>query len=242
LAIKPRDNETFYREVDEELRKEQLGNFWKRYGVLAIGAVVLLLGAIGGYLWWQNRQAEQAGERGEALIAVFDDVQAGKAKEAAAKLDPIIEEGGPGYRAAALLTKADIALQQGNAQAAVATFKQVAEDGEIAQPYRDLALIRQTTAEYDRLPPAEVVRRLQPLAQPGSPWFGSAGELVALAHLKQKQPQRAAPIFAALAKDETLPSSIRSRALQMAGALGVDAVTDAAGAPKGAAATKEVTQ
>jgi hypothetical protein len=84
-----------------------------------------------------------------------------------------------------------------------------------------------------------VITRLQPLAVAGSPWFGSAGELVALAHLKANQPARAAPIFAALAKDEKLPSSIRSRALQMAGALGIDATTDAAGAKAGAAATKE---
>lgn len=242
MAIKPRENETFYREVDEELRKEQLKSLWQRYGLLAIGAVILLLAAIGGYIWWQNRQQEQAGERAEALIAVFDQVQAGKAKEALPKLEPIAQEGDPGYRAAALLTKADIAVQQGNNQAAVAAFRQVAEEEDLAQPYRQLALIRQTTVEFDRIPPAEVIRRLQPLAQAGNPWFGSAGELVALAYLKQKQPQRAAPIFAALAKDETLPSSIRTRAVQMASALGADTASDAAGAGKSAAAAKEVTQ
>lgn len=242
MAIKPRDNETFYREVDEELRKEQLSNFWKRYGILVIGAVVLLLAAIGGTIWWQHRQEVEAGARAEVLTAAFDDIQRGKAKEAAPKLDEIAQEGGPGYRAAALLTKADVALQEGNPQAAVAAYKQVAEQNDIAEPYRQLALIRQTTVEFDRLTPAEVIRRLEPLAQAGKPWFGSAGELVALAYLKQKQPQRAAPIFAALAKDESLPPSLRSRALQMAGALGVDATSDAAGAPKGAAATKEVTQ
>jgi hypothetical protein len=80
---------------------------------------------------------------------------------------------------------------------------------------------------------------LGPLAVAGNPWFGSAGELVALAHLKNNQPARAAPIFAAMAKDQKLPQSIRSRALQMAGALGIDAVTEAEGAPSGAAATKE---
>ncbi len=242
MAIKPADNETFYREVDEELRKEQMSGLWKRYGGLAIGALVLLLAALGGFIWWQNRQAEKAGERGEALIAVFDDVQAGKAKAAAPRLDPIAAEGGPGYRAAALLTKADIAIQEGNSQAAAATFKSVADDEDIAQPYRHLALIRQTAVEFDRIPPAQVIQRLGPLAQAGNPWFGSAGEMVALAHLKQKQPARAAPIFAALAKDESLPSSLRSRAMQMASALGMDAGVDAAGALKGAAATKEVTQ
>ncbi len=242
MAIKPRDNETFYREVDEELRKEQLGGLWKRYGVLAIAALILLLAAIGGYIWWQNRQQAEAGERGQALIAAFDDVQARRLKEAPKQLDTIAAEGSPGYRAAALITKADVAIQENNLKAAAQNFKTVADDGDMAAPYRQLALVRQTAVEFDTLPPAEVIRRLQPLAQPGSPWFGSAGEMVALAHLKQKQPARAAPIFAALAKDQNLPASIRSRAVQMASALGMDAVTDAGGAAKGGPATKEVTQ
>nr|WP_295373923.1 tetratricopeptide repeat protein [uncultured Sphingosinicella sp.] len=242
MAIKPRENETFYREVDEELRKEQLGSLWKRYGVLAIIALVLLLAAIGGYIWWQNRQQAEAGERGQALIAAFDDVQARRLKDVPKQLDSIAAEGSPGYRAAALLTKADVALQENNLKAAAQNFKTVADDAEMAEPYRQLALVRQTAVEFDTLPSAEVIRRLQPLAQAGSPWFGSAGEMVALAHLKQKQPARAAPIFAALAKDQTLPASIRSRAVQMASALGVDAVTDAGGAAKGGPATKEVTQ
>jgi hypothetical protein len=239
LAIKPADNETFYREVDEELRKEQLTGVWKRYGALIIGGVLLFLIALGGFLWWQQRQQEQAGAKGEALIAAFEDVQAGRSKAALPKLDQLASEGAPGHQAAALLTKADAAVQDGNLPAAAAGFKAVADSGEIAEPYRQLALIRQTTVEFDRIQPAEVIRRLEPLAVAGGPWFGSAGELVALAHLKANQPQRAAPIFAAIAKDEKIPQSIRSRALQMAGALGIDAVKEAGGAGSGAAAAKE---
>ena len=239
MAIKPRDNESFYREVDEELRKEQLTNVWKRYGILIAGAALLLLLAIGGYLWWQQRQQEQAGERGERLVAAFDDVQAGRSKAAIPKLDQLAAEDSDGIRAAALLTKADLAIQDGNLPAAAAAFKSVADNQEFAEPYRQLALIRQTTIEFDRIAPAEVLRRLSPLAVAGGPWFGSAGELVAIAHMKQGQAGRAAPIFAALAKDENLPSSIRSRAVQMAGSLGVDAVVESDVAGAGAAATKE---
>jgi hypothetical protein len=235
LAIKPAENETFYREVDEELRRDQLQSFWNRYGLLVIGAVVLLLAAIGGAIWWKNRQAEQAGERGEQLAAVFDEVQAGRTKAALPKLDGLAADAGPGYKAAALLTKADIAVQNNDLKGATATFRQVAADEKLAEPYRQLALVRQTALEFDALPPADVIRRLDALAKPGNPWFGSAGEMVALAHLKSNRPQQAAPIFAALARDESLPSSIRSRAVQMAGALGVDAVSE----PAGAAATKE---
>jgi hypothetical protein len=90
-----------------------------------------------------------------------------------------------------------------------------------------------------------IIQRLGAYARPGHPWFGSAGEMVAIAHLRQQQPQRAAPIFSAIARDETVPPSIRSRAVQMAGALGVDAVqqTPATGGggtapPQGQAARK----
>jgi hypothetical protein len=238
LAITPTDrNETFYREVDEELRKEQLQTFWQRYGLLLIGAVVLLLAAIGGAIWWQNRQIVKSGERGEQLASAFEDIQAGRTKAAIPKLDALATES-EGYKAAALLTKADIAIQNNDLKGAAAIFGQVAGDEELAEPYRQLALIRQTALEFDTLQPAEVIRRLQPLAAPGLPWFGSAGELVALAHLKANRPQQAAPIFAALARDQRLPSSIRSRAVQMAGALGVDAVSDPAGSP----AAREVTK
>ena len=239
MAITPRDNETFYREVDEELRKEQLTNVWKRYGLLIAGGVLLFLVAIAGYLWWQQRQQAEAGERGERLVAAFDDVQAGRSKVANPKLDQLAAEDADGIRAAALITKADLAIQDGNLPAAAAAFKSVAENQEFAEPYRQLALIRQTSIEFDRLAPAEVIRRLQPLAVAGGPWFGSAGELVAIAHMKQGQAARAAPIFAAMAKDEKLPSSIRSRAVQMAGSLGVDAVVEADVAGARAAATKE---
>ncbi len=125
MAIKPRDNETFYREVDEELRKEQLSSLWKRYGILAIAALVLLLAGIGGAIWWRNHQQAKAGERGEALIAAFDDVQARRLKEVPKQLDTVATEGSSGYRAAALLTKADVAIQQNDLKAAAAYAAEV---------------------------------------------------------------------------------------------------------------------
>ncbi len=228
MAIKPANNETFYREVDEELRRDQMAGFWKRYGRWLIAGVVLFLAAIAGFLYWQQQKEVKAGEQGEALVAAFEDAQARKTKEATAKLDPLIEEGTPGYRAAALVTKADMAIEAGNDAAAAAAFGQIAGDEDLPEAYRNMALIRQTTIEYDRLPPAAVVQRLGGLAKPGNPWFGSAGELVAIAHLRQNKPQLAAPIFAAMAKDQNVPRSIRSRAMQMAGSLGVDATEPAA--------------
>ena len=149
MAIKPADNETFYREVDEELRREQMTHAWRRYGPLAVVAVILLLAAIGGWIWWEQQKQVKAGEQGETLNAVFDDVQAGKLDSVTPRLDQLAKDGAPGYRAAALLTKADLAIQTGNDSAAIAAFKTIAADESLAQPYRDLALVRQTALEFD---------------------------------------------------------------------------------------------
>jgi hypothetical protein len=210
LAIKPRDNETFYREVDEELRKEQLTGFWKRYGALLIGGILLFLAALAGFLWWQQRQTEQAGERGQALIETYEQVQAGQAKAAVPKLDQLATEGPEGIRAAALLTKADIAIQQKNLPAAAAAFRSVADNAEFAEPYRQLALVRQTALSSNESP-QEGDPPIGPLAVAGNPWFGSAGELVALAHLKTTSP-RGRPIFAAMARMRSFRRASLARA------------------------------
>jgi hypothetical protein len=232
LARMPIDNETFYREVDEELRRDQLLGYWKRYGKLAIFGVVLFIAAIGGAIWWMNQREVNAGSRGETLLAAFDDIATGKKAGAQAKLDELSKSGVEGYRAAALLAQADVASDSGQADKAAALFKQVADDSSLAQPYRDVATVRMTALQFDKLPPQQVVDRLKPLAVAGGPWFGSAGEMVASAYVKLNRPQDAGRLFAAIAKDKKVPDSIRSRAVQMAGSLGVDAVQDvpAAGA------------
>jgi hypothetical protein len=71
--------------------------------------------------------------------------------------------------------------------------------------------------------PEDVIARLQPLAKPGTPWFGTAGELTAMAYIKQGHKDEAGRLFAAIAADKQVPETIRSRAIQIAGTLGVDA-------------------
>lgn len=231
MAVPPKDNEAFYREVDEELRREQVRRAMRRYGVAAAILLLLFLGAVGGHLWWQQEKEERAGVQSETLNRIFEDIAGGRTSGIDSRLDEVAKNGGPGYRAAALLTKAAVAVQTGNDAAAITTYKAVAQDEDFAQPYRDLATIRQTALEYDTLAPAAVIERLKPLAVTGNPWFGSAGEMIAIAHLKAGKPELAGPIFAAIAKDENVPRSIRSRAREMAGSLGIDAVEDRAATP-----------
>ncbi|OYY91508.1 MAG: hypothetical protein B7Y45_02820 [Sphingomonas sp. 28-66-16] len=223
MAVPPQTNEAFLREVDEELRRDQALHFWTRYGKLVIGAVVLGLAAFGGMLYWQHRTEQRAGEQGKTLATAFEKIGTG---DQAAAQNPLAELAGSGsgaYRASAKFVQADIMLQKNDLKGAAAKFGEVVGDASIAQPFRDLALIRQTSAEYDSLKPETVVSRLRPLAEKGAPWFGSAGEMIAVAYLRMKRTDLAGKIYGQMANDTLVPESIRQRAAQMASSLGVDA-------------------
>ncbi len=231
MAISPQNNDAFFREVDEGLRRERLETLVRRYGRMLILAVLLGLAAFAGYLWWQHEQAAKAGLDGETLTGALTDLSVGKRAVAVTHLDQLAASPRGGYRAVARMTLADVALEKGDAKAAVAAFQAVIDDQAVAAPFRDLALVRQTAVQFDTLSPVQVVERLKPLAVAGAPWFGSAGEMVAMAYLKQGKRELAGPLFAAIARDVKAPATIRSRVTQMAGILGVDAVPqDAAGA------------
>ncbi|MDQ8755709.1 tetratricopeptide repeat protein [Sphingosinicella sp. LHD-64] len=234
MAIKPSDGETFVREVDEELRKERINTFVTRYGWAIIAGVVLFLGAIGGWIWWQHRQAEQAGKQGETLLEALNAAESGNRNAAQPKIEELAKSDIEGYRVAALFARANAEIGANNNRAAIATLKSIADNQDFDETYRQAALVRQTALEFDSLQPQVVIQRLQPLARPGQPWFGTAGEMVGIAYMKMNQPNRAGPLFGQIAQDDTVPPSIRTRTAQMAGSLGVNALPEPAAGPAGA--------
>lgn len=232
LALPPATNEAFLREVDEELRRDQLAHAWRRWGVVGIAAVLGALLLLAGWLWWQHHREQQAGVEGEQLQAAFEQINGGQAKQAAAALQPLERSRSAGYRALAQLTAADLLLQKNDAKGAIAKFSAVANDTSLGQPFRDLALLRQTAIEFDTLPPERIVERLRPLTVPTNPWFGSAGEMTAAAYLRQNRRDFAGKLYGQIARADTVPETLRQRAVQMAGLLGVDAAPSAGAIPK----------
>jgi hypothetical protein len=223
LAQPPDISDTFLREVDENLRRDRMRDFAKKYGNWIGVAVVLFLAGSGGAIWWQQHQVQRSERQVEEISAIYRDVGAGKIGDAPKRLDKLGESGSRAIRASALFTAAAVALQQNDPKLAIAKYREIAGDSGLPQSYRDAALIRQTALEFDQIKPDEVVSRMSPFAKPGDPWFGTAGEMTALAMIKQGKKQEAGRLFAAIAKDKSVPDAIRARAVQIAGSLGVDA-------------------
>ncbi|MEQ7873439.1 tetratricopeptide repeat protein [Sphingomonas sp. ASV193] len=235
MALPPSDHdEAFLREVDEGVRRDEMEAKAKRYGPQVVGASIVLIAAAGGFLFWQDHQRKLAADDTAALSQVLDRAGAGDVATAATQLVPLTKSSSEGVSAEARLTQAALLLQKNDSKGASAIYQAVAADKDLAKPYRDLALVRATQIDYDSLKPDEVIARLAPLTKPGEPFFGSAGEMTGMAMIAKGQRAQAGQLFAQIAGDKTVPDTLRSRAVQVAGSLGVDAsasMPDTAAAP-----------
>ena len=149
MAEPPEYNETFLREVDENLRRDQLRDFAKKHGALLAAAVVLFLIASGGFIWWQQHKVQRSEKQVEQLAEVFKNIGAGAPGDAPKQLDEMSDRGSKGVRATAMFTRAALALQQNDVKLATAKYREIAGDSSLPRPYRDAALLRQTALEFE---------------------------------------------------------------------------------------------
>ena len=231
MALPSDPAESFVREVDENLRRDQLRDMAKSHGKWIVLAVVVFLAAVGGYLFWQNRQQRQAIEDSETISAALDKVASGNVKAAREGLAPLVDSSNDMTRATALFGQAALALRQNDRKTAIELYRRASADEGFPQAYRDLATVRLTLTEFDQLKPDEVISRLSQLAQPGKPFFGTAGEMTGMAMIAKGDKAGAGQMFAKIAADKQVPQSIRARAVQLAGSLGVDATASIPGDP-----------
>lgn len=219
MALTPDQSDAFLREVDDAVREDDILSFWTNYGRLVAVLVIAGLLGFGAWLFWQHQQVAKAEQDGIEFATLLKSAQAAKLDKAT--FDKLVSKGGAGYRADAELVKAALAGGKDDKKSAIASYDKVIADADAPQPMKDLALIRRTALDFDTMKPAAVVDALKALAVPGNAWFGSAGEMTAIAYLKMNKKQEAGDMFASITRDPQVPESIRSRAGQMAGSLGV---------------------
>jgi hypothetical protein len=130
-----------FREVDEEVRREQLKKLWDRYGNYVVVAAFLVVAGVAawrGYSWWD---AKKAAETGAAFEAASTLAETGKHSEAEAAFAKIAVDGTSGYRTLARVREA-AELAQVDAKAAVAAYDKIAADGSVGPALQDLAALR----------------------------------------------------------------------------------------------------
>jgi hypothetical protein len=205
------ENDSLLREVEEELRREQMQKIWQRYNGLILGAAGLIVLAVAGYKFLETRRISSA-EAGGAEFAAAENLSDDKKKDEAEKAFKAIADSGPaGYAALAKLHLAGAQVKDGKIADAVATYDSLAKQAgadDLLKSFAQLqaASLRMADADY-----AEIQNRLTPLAGDDAPFGKSARELLGIAAYKAKKYDEARKYLEPLLVDPNASDAIQDR-------------------------------
>jgi hypothetical protein len=208
-------DDSFFREVNEELRQDQAKALWDRFGPAFIGLAVAVVLATAAYVGWEYWVETQANKSGDDFSAALQLANSGKNDEALAALDALEKDGYGAYPLLARMRAATVLKQKGDAAGAVKEFDEVANDGSIPQAIRDMARLRSALILVDTGPYEEVSKRVEPLTADTNMLRHSAREALGLSAWKAGKAKDAITLFEQIADDESAPRNVRQRATLM---------------------------
>ena len=194
-------NTDIVREVDEELRREQVEKLWNQYRnyILAAAAAIILM--VAGYKVWQWRQAQEAATAGAKFESAISLLRDGKKDDAAKALQVIADAGAGAYPALAGLRLAALDADAGRGEAALTRYEAIANSGADAN-IRGFARIQSAQLRLDTADFTEMQNRLNDLAKPDGVWRQSARQLLGLAAYKAGKLTEAVDQFSLILNDK----------------------------------------
>jgi hypothetical protein len=208
-------DDSFIREVNEEIRQDQARALWDRFGAIVIGVcafVILATAAYVGYDYWSANRANASGDRFSQALTLANQ---GKNDEALAALEALETDGYGAYPLLARMRAATVLAEKGDAAAAVKEFDEVAADKSIPESIRDMARLRAGYILVDSGSQTDVASRVEPLTADTNALRHSAREALALAAWKAGKTKDALTLFDQIAADQGAPRNVRERATLM---------------------------
>lgn len=199
-----------FNEIDEEVRRDKVLDFWKRHRNGLIVLAVMLVFGTAGYTSWQKHVRTKAEASAARFEMAIEDSRAGRSSDAEAALQALTQDAPDGYK---LLARFRAASELGKSDAAKggAAFDALTSDTSIPEVLRDLARYRSAVLSADTLDQPALSKRLESLTSKQGPWTGLAQELIGLAALKAGDFDGAGRMFDAIAIDRQAPASLKQR-------------------------------
>lgn len=210
------DTDSFIEEVTEEVRRDRLFAWVKRYGWIVICVVLLTVGAAAFYEYRKAQSTAQAQAFGDNVLAALD---SNAAEERALALAGI-ETGADGSASVLGLLRAKELFEAGNIADAKAALQQVSDDSTAPLVYRQVATFKLLALQTDDLSVEERSAGYQALIG-GNPQLGVlAEEQLALLDIEQGKTKEAIAALSSIVQDAEATAGLKRRATQLIIALG----------------------
>jgi len=203
------NTDSFIDEVTEEVRRDRLFGYFRRYGWIPAVVIVALVGGTAYNEWSKAQVAQVAQARGDALL---DALELEDEAERAAAFSALAREDEDAL--VAKLLAAGVEIEQ-----AVDLLRSVADDGRQPQYIRDLARLKMASTE-GLLTLDEAAAILAELSEPGGVYRNVATELLVAVELQRGDTAAALALLQAHVQDAEASSEQIQRMGELIEALG----------------------
>ncbi|MGF6176643.1 tetratricopeptide repeat protein [Ensifer sp. 4252] len=205
-------DDSFIREVNEELRSDRMKNIWARFGSVIVAiAVLIVLGTVGkvGYDYWRDNASSKSGDE---FLQALNLAKENKADEALAALSNLQKDGYGAYPVLARLRAATLQAEKGETEAAIKAFSEIGKDTGLPEALRDAARLRAAYLLVDAGTYDQVSAEVEQLAVPQNNMRHSAREALGLSAYKSGDIAKAKSWFQQIVDDAQSPRNVAGRA------------------------------
>ena len=204
--------DAFIMEVDEEVKNDNLKDFFKKYGVYVVVILVLVLSLTVSFETIKNWRENNLKAKTDAYIAANFE-QAFDTKLAA--LEKIASGKNGIYSELARIQIADLLFEQGKNEDALNMLNAIVNNDELNSRIRNLAAIKLASYKLDTAPRSEIEALLAPVVAADDSWAPIAQEYMALAAVQDGDLETARNIYQNLLQDSRTSDEFKSRIQDM---------------------------
>ena len=208
-----------FKEVDEDLRRENLEKLWKKYGFQIVGLAAAVVLGVAGVQGWQAYDLDRRGKLSDRYGAALELAQGGETTVGLDAMIDLSEASGGGYAGLAAFEEARLRVESGDTGGAIEVWDRIAEGSGLGPGFKEAATLFSILHQIDSGNPAALRARLQPLATDSQPFRFTARELLALIALGEGDAAAARALYTKISDDREAPAGLRQRAAQMLAAL-----------------------
>ena len=203
-----------FQEIDDELRQDKASRLWRVYGKYVVAVAIVIIISVGGYKFWQQKQLDDGEKASIAYEAALARSASGDFKGAIDQLNEKELGITTGYAALSQMQKANLALKIKDFEAALITYKDIAENEDYPQSIKEWASFRHAAVRVEKQIDSNASADLDKLIATDSPWRFLAKEIKAIRETEIGNNSDAKAIFSELADDENAPERLRVRAAE----------------------------
>ncbi|MDR1026066.1 MAG: tetratricopeptide repeat protein [Lactobacillus sp.] len=213
-------DDAFLREVSEEVKGDNIKMIWKKYGLLIIICVAVILTVAVSWETIKSRKVVNSEAMIEEYTYAISLQSQGKYDQSLAIFQRMVDDGLEVYRDAAKVQISNIYFEQGKFSEAIALLQEIINDKSVNKQFHDMSVIKLVTYKLDTAPRDEIVNLLTPIATTAGSWSNIAKEMLAMLYIREGDFIQARAMYIDILNSPEADDDLRLRVKDMLSTIG----------------------